>query len=117
MITAETTVQKSPGLISRMKKSVGDTVDNLKRKGSTAGEGKSGTTARVNDAYVQAKGKIGLRDYQKMAQMLVEWLPTLVNEPLAKKLKTEIKATTSWVTDLPEEELESFVRRHNTKST
>jgi hypothetical protein len=100
MMTSENENQESPGLMSRVTK----TTEQVK-------SGISDQTTRVNDAYGQVRGSLMPRDYQKITQMFREWLPTLAGEGLAKKLRTEVAATISWLTDLPEEELESFVRR------
>jgi hypothetical protein len=100
MMTSENEDQESPGLMSRVTK----TTEQVK-------SGISDQTTRVNDAYGQVRGSLMPRDYQKITQMFREWLPTLAGEGLAKKLRTEVAATISWLTDLPEEELESFVRR------
>jgi hypothetical protein len=117
MTTAEITVQESPGFGSRVTRTVGDAYDSLKDKTPTTEQVKSGIsdqTARASDAYVQVKGKMGIRDYQNMTQLFREWLPTMSSGGIAKKLRIESKAAISWLTDLPEEKLEAFVRNLDT---
>lgn len=116
MTTAENSVQGSRGLIARVTTTVSDAVGNaygvLKRKAPTTEQVRSGIsdqTTRVSHAYDQAKGAVGLRDYRKMAQMFKEWLPTLAKADGPVK-KAEANAALGWLTDLPEDETESFVR-------
>jgi hypothetical protein len=125
MTTAENSAQESRSIWSRVTGAVGDAYDSLTTTAGDAYDGvKSRTptteqirsgisdqTTKVGDAYGQAKSTVGLRDYAPIAQTLKEWLPELAKDGgLAKRLPAENRAAVSWLDELSEEDMDSFVR-------